>query len=240
MKALLLAGTTEARDIIAAAPRGVELIESVAGRTASSRPVGRRGGFGGVIGLVTYLRDEGIDAVVDATHPFAEQMTRNAVEACQQMNVPYVRVERASWAGHALAGTWTWVADHDEAAAVAAGAGRVMLAVGRQPLEHYLEVEDAVARMVEVPPGLPSTWTIVAAKGPFTRDNELELLRSQAIDVLVTKDSGGDASKLEAAAELGVKVVMIRRAPLPEGIEVVSSANEAVTWVERGLETTTR
>ena len=195
MRVLLLGGTADGRELAAALESaGVAVLRSVAGRTAQARgEVGARvGGFGGVEGLVDYLRATEIDAVVDATHPFAARMTANAAQACAVTGVRLLRFTRPSWADHPLAAQWRWVPDHGAAAALAAQAsGRVLLTVGRQPLAAYRGLPDVLARVAEwqgdpVPDGM----RIVEARGPFGLDAELALLRNETITLLVSKDSG--------------------------------------------------
>ncbi|NLA28544.1 MAG: cobalt-precorrin-6A reductase [Propionibacterium sp.] len=236
MRILLLGGTADGRELAAAlGAAGVDLVTSVAGRT--SRATGTRvGGFGGVDGLIDYLLTNQIDAVVDATHPFASTMTANAAQACAATGVPLLRFTRPSWADHRHSADWIWVPDHDAAAEVAARApGRVLLSVGRQPLASYRGLDDALARVAEWQGGEVSPGTrILQARGPFSFDAELALLSDEKITILVSKDSGGveNSAKLDAAAQLGVPVVMIARPPLPAGLQEVSSIDDVLHWVE--------
>ncbi|MDN5571452.1 MAG: precorrin-6A/cobalt-precorrin-6A reductase, partial [Propionibacteriaceae bacterium] len=144
------------------------------------------------------------------------------------------RVARTGWSDHPNAQRWRWVADH--VAASAAVAGRALLTVGRQPLPHYRSLPDAVARVVDPPEDtsplrtIPG-WEIIAARGPFTLADERALLSSRAIGTLVTKDSGGPAPKLDAARELGVRVVVVRRPEPPSGLATVPSAEAALAWL---------
>jgi len=242
VKVLLLGGTSESRAIAAAAPAGVTLVESWAGRltTLPAPAPDRVGGFGGPDGLAAYLRAESIDAVVDATHPFAARMTRHAALACANAGVPLLRVSRPSWVTHPLAATWTWVADHPAAADAARsaadapprGGSRGLLTVGRQPLPHYLDLPDVVARVAEPPDAaLPPGWELVVARGPFAEAGERALLQSRGVGVLVTKDAGGPAAKLDAAAALGVAVVVVRRPDGPAGVPEVPDAAGALAWL---------
>lgn len=238
MRILVLGGTAEGRAIAAAAvDAGFDVVSSLAGRTKQPVvPAGsvRVGGFGGAEGLAQFLRDEDIRAVINATHPFAAQMARNAVAASQATGVPLVRLLRPSWV--ARDDNWIWVSSHAEAA-VAAGAngGAVFLTVGRQHSLEYAEAlaeRDVVCRVAfagELP--WPPKWHVLEARGPFTLDDERSLMQEHRIGVLVTKDAGGDhtAAKLDAARELGVQVVMLRR-PEVEG-DVVGSVDEAVGWL---------
>lgn len=239
MRVLLLGGTGEARELAARLHPRIDIVSSLAGRVPDpALPVGsvRIGGFGGVDGLRQWLQDNGIDAVVDATHPFAATMTAHAAAACAVTGVALLRLERPSWAARPDAEHWHWVGSLDEARGEAERLGeRVFLAIGRQELGVFAGWTDryVLARMVDAPGfAPPATWEVVRARGPFRLPDELELLTSRAIDVLVTKDSGGGTdAKLDAAATLGVPVVAVRRPPPPEGIGVVSSVDEAVAWI---------
>lgn len=208
-------------------------MSSLAGRVSSPRlPVGevRIGGFGGVDGLAQWLRDKDIRAVVDATHPFARRITFNAFEACARVGVPFLVLRRP---GFTPQPGWRWVDSVADAALDLPGS-RVFLTTGRQDLAEFAGCgEWFLARMVEPPePPLPQRIEVLLARGPFTVDGELELMRSHRIDVLVTKDSGGamTSAKLEAAAQLGVPVVIVRRPPLPPA-ETVADVDAAVRWL---------
>lgn len=213
---------------------------SLAGRTRA--PVlpavpGRRGGFGGVAGLVAYLGTERVAALVDATHPFARQMHANAAAACKAAGVPLVVVSRPAWVA-GLGAQWTEVADM---AAAAAALGRerrrVLLTVGQQELEPFRDVarHDYLIRSVEPPEphSLPHGARCIAARGPFTVAGERALMQRERIEVLVTKNSGGSAvaAKLEAARELGIEVVMVSRPPPPDG-PIVPDVAGVLTWLE--------
>jgi precorrin-6A/cobalt-precorrin-6A reductase len=229
---LILGGTGEARSLAARVPA----ISSLAGRVSAPRlPVGevRIGGFGGVDGLAQWLRDNPVDAVVDATHPFAQQITANAYEACARVGVPFLILRRP---GFAPVEGWRWVDSVADAARDLPGS-RVFLTTGRQDLGEFASCSQwFLARMVEPPePPMPQRIEVLLSRGPFTVDGELSLMRSREIDVLVTKDSGGDmtSAKLEAARRLGIPVVIVRRPPLPPA-ETVATAREALAWLESG------
>ncbi|MFT4109888.1 cobalt-precorrin-6A reductase [Propionicimonas sp.] len=237
---LLLGGTAEARGLAELlVGEGVPLVTSLAGDVVQLRlPPGqvRVGGFGGAGGLARYLRENSVTAVVDATHPFAERITAHAATACATSGVPVLRLSRPSWAERPDATTWHWVGSIAEARTVARTLGeRVFLAIGRQSLPEFADWTElpVLARVVDAPAfEVPPNWEVLRARGPFTLDAELDLLRSHAIDVVLTKDSGGPTgAKLDAAAELGVPVVIQRRPALPAGVPVVAAVAEAAAWV---------
>lgn len=235
---LILGGTAEGRQLAAALSElGCPAVLSLAGRTRaplSEGPV-RTGGFGGVEGLRSYLRTQAISQVVDATHPFAEQMTRHAVSACAAEGVPLLRLERPSWGQHVDAGRWHWVDDHAQAASLCAALpGPVLLTVGRLHTGDYVDDlggRRVVARVAEAPAlDLPAAWTLLCARGPFDLTGERALMQHYGIRVLVTKDAGGahTDAKLQAAAEGGVDVVIVRRPPTPSGLLTVSTVSEVL------------
>ncbi len=238
MKVLVLAGTADGR-AVARALRGAghEVVEAVAGVTASARALAgvRVGGFGGVAGLAAWLVEHRVDAVVNATHPFAARMSANASNACGKVGVPLARWVRPSWRGRPDAAGWAWVPDHAAAARVAAGQGRTLLTVGRQELAAYLALHEVVARVTEPAPGwvTPMGWQLLVARGPFTVAGEEALMREHGVRVLVTKDAGGAATmaKLDAAATLGVRVVVVDRPGAPAGVAELGDLDAALAWV---------
>ena len=238
MRVLLLGGTVDARQLADAfTAAGFEVVESVAGRTRQARggAASRVGGFGGVDGLARYLRAARVTAVVDATHPFAAQITSNAAEACALTGIPLLRFNRPGWRTHPDASRWIWVADHGQAAVAAARmGGRVLLTVGRQSMLAYRELTDVVARVAEWQGDpVPAGWHVIESRGPFTLAGELDLLRRAQVAVLVSKNSGGapTSAKLDAARELGLPVIMVDRPPTPDGVGEVSSTADAVAWL---------
>jgi precorrin-6A/cobalt-precorrin-6A reductase len=229
---LILGGTTEAREL--AAELSVQrpdarVTTSLAGRVAKPGTLSgdvRIGGFGGAEGLAEWLREHRVDAVVDATHPFAESITANAVRAATDTGLPVVVLRRPGW--RPVPGDrWHPVASLSEAAEALPALGRrVLLTTGRLGLAAFAHLAQLhfVVRSVEPPePPMPPDIDVLLARGPFTLADETALLREHRIDVVVTKDSGGaaTAAKLTAAREAGVPVVVVRRPPLPDGVSAV-------------------
>ncbi|HEY5880233.1 MAG TPA: precorrin-6A reductase, partial [Nakamurella sp.] len=186
-------------------------------------------------GLAEYLRAHRIQAVVDATHPFAVGISASAAAACGRAGVRLLRLARPGWSDHRLAGTWRWVDDYPAAVAAARG-GRVLLTTGRSTLGVFASVDApfVLVRLVEpatVP--LPAGWAVVTSRGPYTVSGEVALMREHRIEVLITKDSGGamTEAKLVAADQLGVRVVVVRRPPPVLGAPSVDAVARAVRWV---------
>jgi len=240
MKVLLLGGTGEARQLAAVLVDrpGIEVVSSLAGRVSDARlPPGpvRIGGFGGVAGLVSWLRSEGIDAVVDATHPFAAAMSAHAAEAARAVGLPLLLVRRPGWS-EVPGDRWHWVDTLDEAARLLPSLGaRAFLSIGRQGLDAFAGVNLwMLARCVEPPDPRPTWCELLLDRGPYDLDRELDLLRSHRIDVLVTKDSGGQltAAKLTAARQLSIPVVVVRRPAVPAATQVVESVADVLPWLD--------
>lgn len=236
MVILILGGTGEARRLAARLPG--EVVSSLAGRVTDPRlPEGevRIGGFGGVDGLAEWLRANDITAVVDATHPFAAGITANAVAATARVGVPLLVLRRPGWTPEP-GDDWRWVDSLAEAAAALPG-DRVFLTTGRQDIGVFAGCPQYfLARSVEPPePPLPQRLHVLLDRGPFTVDGEVALMREHAVDVLVTKDSGGDqtSAKLVAARRLGLPVVVVRRPPAPAA-PTVETVDAAVDWIRRG------
>lgn len=232
---LILGGTREAREVskaIAAVPH----IVSLAGATRHPAPMGgevRVGGFGGVPGLRDFLKDRGVTAVLDATHPYATTMSKHAVEACGAAGVPLLQILRAEWA---VAPHWQCVADFEAAARALLPGERVFLATGRGALEPFRERADVafVVRVIDEAPGafpLPN-GRFLPGRPPFTVSEECETLEALGIDTLVLRNSGGTGGieKLEAADRLGLRIVLVARPPMPE-----VAAGDRVETVEAAL-----
>ena len=198
----------------------------------------RSGGFGGVDGLVRYLIAYRIDALIDATHPFAAQMTRNATAAARQTATPALAIQRPAWQKQPD-DHWIEVADLQAAArALGPVARRVLLTIGQKDISPFAAApwHDYVLRSVDAPPPerLPPRAEVITARGPFTLADELALLRERRLEVLVTKNSGGDATapKLTATRMLRLPVVMVAR-PAPPALETVATVPEALAWLAR-------
>jgi precorrin-6A/cobalt-precorrin-6A reductase len=242
---LILGGTLEARRL-AERLRGradVAVTVSLAGRTAApaAQPVPVRiGGFGGAEGLAAYLRAERIAALIDATHPYAATISDNAARAAAAAEVRLLALRRPPWQ-RVADDRWSEVPDVRAAVAALGPAPRhVFLALGRNeiqpfataPQHHYL-----VRSVDPVDPPLAVPHAIyLVARGPFAEPAERELLLAHAIDALVAKNSGGEATygKIAAARSLQIEVIMLRRPPLP-AVPSVASVAEAAAWLDHAL-----
>ncbi|MDF3287844.1 cobalt-precorrin-6A reductase [Streptomyces silvisoli] len=238
---LVLGGTTEARRLAAelAADPGLLVTSSLAGRVAQPRlPAGqvRIGGFGGVQGLAQWLREHRVDALIDATHPFAEKISFNAAEAAALAHTPLLALRRPGWVS-GPGDRWHEVGSLAEAADLLPSLGRrVFLTTGRMGLAAFAGLDELwfLVRSVDAPePPCPARMEVLLDRGPFTVEGESELIRRHRIEVLVTKDSGGPATsaKLTAAREAGVPVVVVRRPPVPDGAPVAPDVAGAVAWL---------
>lgn len=243
---LILGGTGEAREL---ARRAVEafgdrarVVSSLAGRTSGPAAIAgtvRTGGFGGSEGLAAYLRDETVACVVDATHPFAAEITAHAHAACLREEVPRLLLERPTWQLPA-GGRWVEVKDMAEAAETLPQLGRrVFLTIGRR-LEAFVAVPDTwfLVRLIEEPAEpLPlADHRVIVGRPPFDLAAEKAILEEHRIDCLVAKMSGGEATqaKIVAAHEGGIPTVFIGRPFLPPG-DAVATVDEAIQWLEPRL-----
>ena len=245
-RVLILGGTGEAVALakaLATQHPDIDVITSLAGVTRRPTPVpgtARTGGFGGPAGLATYLNDEHIDAVIDATHPFAAQIATNAAAACAETSTPRLKLLRTMWP-RTSDDTWIEVANADEAAAKLADmhARSVFLTLGLRDLHRFSALDNVrfVVRLIEKPSEpLPIQADIVTGRGPFDENDDRKLMEEHAIDTLVAKASGGAAtqSKILAARALRLPVVMIRRPSLPGG-DAVDETDAALCWLEAQL-----
>lgn len=238
---LILGGTTEATALCThLAGTDLRATLSFAGRVERPRrqPLPQRiGGFGGAVGLADYIKNETITHVIDATHPFAAQMSNNAVTACAQTGTPLIALTRAPW--EPMSGdNWIQVADMTSAATKLATlpGQNIMLAVGRMHLGEFagLDQHSYLLRLVD-PPQTPPPFARFHAeisRGPFTHADDLTLMQRHNITVVVSKNAGGTGaySKISAARELGAQVIMIDRpeiAPRPE----VHSVPAVMDWL---------
>ncbi|MEZ2121345.1 MULTISPECIES: cobalt-precorrin-6A reductase [unclassified Corynebacterium] len=238
MHALILGGTSEGRELAALmSARGWRVTSSLAGRVDNPRlPVGevRIGGFGGPAGLTRWLMEQRVAVVIDATHPFAERISLSADEATRATGIPLIALHRPKWEP-ITRDKWRMVDTMEEAARVAERYyHHILLTIGRQQLAPF--AHDAlnlyVIRCVDKPDTpLPTRHRVILDRGPFTVAGEKKLMRDNQIDCVVTKNSGGEYTrpKLDAARELGIDVVMVRRPDLPGGgrITVVHTAEAA-------------
>lgn len=252
---LVLGGTDLANAFIAAvraAHPDLEIVLSLAGRTRDPKLpdcVTRTGGFGGAEGLAAYLRDEGITALIDATHPYAAQISANAEKAASETGTPCLHLVRPAWE-QAPGDNWHSATDYEDAARQLDALSQshpmtVFLTVGRQELTPFHDLMNCnhVVRSVEQPDEaeLPPGARLVLARGPFREADEMAFLKENEIDVIVSKNSGGTATygKILAARSCHMPVVMVERPPLPEG-EVVGDVQKALAWVETTLESSSR
>ncbi len=238
LRVLLLGGTGEARSLAALLDaRGeFDVVSSLAGRVAEPvLPAGRTrvGGFGGADALAAWLAAERVGAVVDATHPFAAGISASAAEAAARTGVPLLVLRRPGWS-EGPGDDWRRVPSLAGAAAALPGE-RVFLTTGRAGLAAFAGDTRRwfLLRSVDPPsPPAPPRMEVVRARGPYTVGGELDLMRRHAIDVVVTKDSGGDmtSAKLVAARRLGLPVVMVDRPP-PSDAPAVATVEEALIWL---------
>jgi precorrin-6A/cobalt-precorrin-6A reductase len=244
MRILILGGTTEARQLAGrlAARSGPDVTLSLAGRTAApaAQPVPVRiGGFGGAEGLADYLRDESIDVLVDATHPYAAVISAAAAVAATRAGVALVALRRPGWTP-AAGDCWSEVDRMADAVpALGAAPRRVFLALGRKEIAPFAAAPQHryLVRSVDpVDPPLAVPHAVyLTARGPFPEAGERALLEAHGVEVIVAKNSGGDATygKIAAARALGLRVIMLRRPPLPE-VAAVETVDEVMDWLDHG------
>lgn len=234
-RVLLLAGTAEARTLAKRWPWGTGLVASLAGATSDplSYPCETRiGGFGGADGLAAYLSEANIAAIIDATHPFAERISANAAVASRKTGTPRIVLRRASWVSEA---NWTEFRTLQAAADTLPTVATVLLTTGRKETGAFAARPDVrfLLRSVEDPGPLPEHIRSIRARPPFALEDELALMRREAITHLVTKNAGGTRpAKLAAAANLGIPVFSISMPPAPPG-RVATTVDEALEWITR-------
>jgi precorrin-6A/cobalt-precorrin-6A reductase len=238
MKILILGGTGEARELAnRLVELGHEVTTSLAGRTREPRlPEGnvRVGKFGGIPGLVGYLRAVRIERLVDATHPYAGLISINAVAAAQQTGVPLVRLIRAAWTEPEGA-RWRYVPDFAAAADALPSGAKALISTGHEGLELFLARDDCrlIVRLIEEPEiEMPGHAHLILQRPPYSLEEERKLFRQEAITHLVTKNSGGVATwpKMVAAREQGAQVIVIERSVYGPAVEV-GTVEEAVRVV---------
>lgn len=238
---LILGGTAEASSIASSLDTlPVEAITSLAGRTANPSAISgkiRTGGFGGADGLAAYLAREKIDLLIDATHPYAIRISKNAVQACEITNIPLLRLERPEWQKQS-GDNWIEVASEAQAATMIPTGERVLLALGRQHIAPFAERSDVhfVMRMIDPPEvKLPRDCEIVLAK-PGNYEAEVQFLSERKIGLIVSRNSGGSISyaKIKAARDLSIPVMMISRPPVAAKT-IVATADEALDFARTVL-----
>ncbi len=240
-KILLLAGTYEARELVSAlgGNDAFEVVASLAGATRDPLDLGvdmRSGGFGGAKGLQNYLCAEHFDILLDATHPFASRMTATAAKVAQSLNMPHAVVQRPGW-NPQPGDTWHFVDQLEQAADLIPPDATVFLGTGRQTLMAFenLTGHKLICRQIDPPDGpfpFPN-GRFEVGRPPFSIADEIAFFTRERIDWLVVKNSGGDKSrsKLDAARQLGLPVILQRRPALPE-TTVFSSVEETLNWLK--------
>jgi precorrin-6A/cobalt-precorrin-6A reductase len=243
-RVLILGGTSEASELATkmATRADFAVISSFAGRVSQPRlPAGivRVGGFGGVTGLISYLVNEEIEVVIDATHPFASKISGNAESACKALAIPLIALERPPWEPKEQ-DCWWAVPDAQAAASMANHkCNRVFLSIGRQELGAFSNCEDAwfLVRAIDRPnEKLPTNSKLILKRGPFHLEDELQMFRNESISLVVSKNSGGTAiySKIDAARALRIPIVMIDR-PRKHNIPTVAHVDDVLRELERLL-----
>lgn len=241
-RVLILGGTAEAR-ALAERLEGrddIDVVSSLAGRVASPRmPAGevRIGGFGGASALSSWIHAHGIQAVIDATHPFASTISVNAAAAADGSHVPLLALRRPAWVPEEE-DQWHLAASMEEASLLLPDLGsRHFLTIGRQGVSSFAGVPNAwfLVRCVDPPEGpTPPQMELLLDRGPYSLRGEIARMREYRIDTVITKNSGGEATvaKLAGARELGLPVVMLQRPETPAGVHVVEDLDDVEAWVD--------
>ena len=240
-RVLVLGGTGEGAALARAlAGRDdVEVISSLAGATRNPATLPgtvRRGGFGGSAGLMRFITGEHIDLVIDATHPYAGAISAHAATASAGCGTRLLRVARPPWQAPPGA-RWVEVEDVEAAARRLPALGRrALLTLGRRALAPFAVRPGlwCLARFAEPPVPAIAHGEALVARGPFTLDAERDLLHRHRIDVVVTRNSGGEATraKIDAAAGLGIPLLVVRRPPRPPAVDEVTDVDQALSWLD--------
>ena len=239
MTLLLLAGTGEAKRM-AAALKGRDVVASLAGVTRDPVPLPlptRVGGFGGADGFRAYLEQVSISAVLDATHPFASRITRRTATICAERGLPFTQFLRPPWVPEE-GDQWADIAREEDAAQHIPSDATVFLGTGRQTLDRFANLAGrrVICRQIDPPDG-PFPFVggeFLVGRPPFSVDDEVALFARLGVDWLVVKNAGGSPSrtKLTAARQLGIKVLMLARPPKGNW-PVVATVPEALAWVDQ-------
>ena len=244
---LILGGTGEALRLARAVEAGLgdrlRIVSSLAGSTRNPAKIGgevRVGGFGGVDGLAGYIRDKDVAFLIDATHPFSAQISEHACLAAAATGTPRLVLARPPWQAED-GDRWHEAADMAAAVALVPGLGaRAFLSVGGRSLDFFSGLRESwfLVRLIDAPDDpLPLAGAkLITGRGPFDAASERRLFEQHGIDLVVTRASGGDATKgkIDAARELGLPVVMVRRPAPPPG-ESVENVEAALDWLKRSL-----
>ena len=240
MTLLILAGTAEARELAKyCATEKIPALASLSGATRKPAPLTiptRHGGFGGVDGFISFVKEQNISAILDATHPFASFITERTFQVSQELGLPMMRFDRPEWKP-SEGDKWTFINDESEAIKYISSPLNVFLATGRQNLFKFKNIRNSrlYCRQID-PPDMPFPWlngTFVIARPPFSEVAEKALFIELNIDVLIVKNSGGSASrtKLDAARSLEIPVLMINRPP-PTPASTLRSLTEIKIWLD--------
>ncbi|MBP0953073.1 cobalt-precorrin-6A reductase [Pseudomonas alliivorans] len=233
---LLLGGITEALAI--ARILGPEHIYSLAGvgRVPTDLKCQLKvGGYGGAEGMAQYMREQGVDLLLDATHPYAAQISHNAALAANSAGIPCWALRRTAWTA-GPGDDWREVADWSELVAALAPFKRPFFTLGREPLQHLEEIPEHqfwTLRALDSYPG-NERCDVIGARGPFQLEDERQLFEQRQIDVLISKNSGSDSTepKLDIARERGVPVLILKRPELPEVDRVFRTVDEVLRALE--------
>ena len=244
-RVLILGGTGDAARLATQASQipDVEIITSLAGRTQKPTAIAgsvRVGGFGGAAGLSDYLRYRQIDYLIDATHPFAAQISHNAAIATRDVGIPHLMLVRPAWE-RMPNDRWIEVGSIEAAVlALEQSAKRVFLTIGRQQLAPFARLHNVWFLMRSIDPPSPDitlpNGITVLDRAPFTIAQEKQLMLDHTIDTIVSKNSGGNATyaKIVAARELEMPIVMVQRSPTPP-VKQVADVEGAINWLRDRL-----